>query len=114
MQAHIDFVIKNIKFILLLRKVVYPYEYMDNWERFNETSLPNKEDFYRSLNMEEITDVDYMHAKKVFKILIEILVIIMTYMFKVMHYYLLMYLKILEANVLKCMNLVMLIFYLHL
>ena len=31
------------KFILLLRKGVYPYEYMDNWERFEETSLPNKE-----------------------------------------------------------------------
>ena len=30
------------KFILLLRKVVYPYEYMNNWERFNETLLPNK------------------------------------------------------------------------
>ena len=28
------------KFILLLRKGVYPYEYMDNWERFNEYSLP--------------------------------------------------------------------------
>ena len=34
------------KFILLLRKGVYPYEYMDNWERFNETSLPSKESFY--------------------------------------------------------------------
>ena len=33
------------KFILLLREGVYPYEYMDNWERFNETSLPNKESF---------------------------------------------------------------------
>ena len=33
------------KFILLLRKGVYPYEYMDNWERFNERSLPNKESF---------------------------------------------------------------------
>ena len=31
------------KFILLLRKGVYAYEYMDNWERFNETSLPSKE-----------------------------------------------------------------------
>ena len=30
------------KFILLLRKDVYPYEYMDSWERFNETSLPSK------------------------------------------------------------------------
>ena len=32
------------KFILLLQKVVYPYEYMDDWERFSETSLPDKED----------------------------------------------------------------------
>ena len=39
------------KFILLLRKGVYPYEYMDNWERFNETSLPSKESFYSNLNM---------------------------------------------------------------
>ena len=30
------------KFVLLLRKGVYPYEYMDSWERFNETSLPPK------------------------------------------------------------------------
>ena len=56
------------KFILLLRKVVYPYEYVNTWKRFDKVSLPNKEDFYSSLNMEEITDVDYMHAKKVFKI----------------------------------------------
>ena len=35
------------KFILLLRKGVYPYEYMDNWERFDEASLPDKESFYR-------------------------------------------------------------------
>ena len=42
------------KFILLLRKGVYPYEYMDNWERFNETSLPSKESFYRNLNIEDI------------------------------------------------------------
>ena len=52
------------KFILLLRKGVYPYEYTDSWERFNETSLPNKEAFYSALNMEDITDVDYRHAKK--------------------------------------------------
>ena len=55
------------KFILLLRKGVYPYEYMDSWERFNETSLPDKEAFYSSLNMEDITDVDHRHAKRVFK-----------------------------------------------
>ena len=40
------------KFILLLRKGVYHYEYMDNWERFDETSLPDKKLFYSSLNME--------------------------------------------------------------
>ena len=44
------------KFILLLRKGVYPYEYMDNWERFNETSLPSKESFYSNLNMDNIDD----------------------------------------------------------
>ena len=54
-------------FILLLRKGVYPYEYMDCWERFDEASLPDKEAFYGSLNMEDITDVDYRHAKKAFK-----------------------------------------------
>ena len=53
-------------FILLLRKGVYPYEYMDNWERFNEASLPNKEAFYSCLYMENISDVDYRHAKRVF------------------------------------------------
>ena len=36
-------------------------------EKFNETSLPEKEDFYSHLNMEDITDADYVHAKKVSK-----------------------------------------------
>ena len=39
---------------------------MDDWEKFNETSLPEK-DFYSHLNMEDITDVDYAHAKRVCK-----------------------------------------------
>ena len=55
------------KFTLLLRKGVYPYEYMDNWEIFDETLLPNKEAFYSFLSMEDITDNDYRHANKVFK-----------------------------------------------
>ena len=55
------------KFILLLRKGVYPYEYMDSWKRFDETSLPDKEAFYSSLNMEDNTDIDHRHAKRVFK-----------------------------------------------
>ena len=38
------------KFILLLRKGVYPYEYTVSWERFDEKSLPDKENFYSSLN----------------------------------------------------------------
>ena len=46
---------------------VYPYEYMDEREKFNETSLPEKEEFYSNLNMEGITNVDYMHAKRVCK-----------------------------------------------
>ena len=53
------------KFVLLLRKGVYPYEYMDTWERFNETSLPLKKIFYSELNLEDISDKDYLHAQKV-------------------------------------------------
>ena len=52
---------------MLLRKGVYHYEYMDDLEKFNETSLPEKEDFYNYLNMEDITDADYVHAKRVCK-----------------------------------------------
>ena len=39
------------KFILLLRKRVYPHEYMDEWQNVNETTLPEKEEFYSNLNM---------------------------------------------------------------
>ena len=56
------------KFELLLRKGVYPYEYMDSWERFNETSLPDKESFYCELNKEDITDEENAHAQKVWKV----------------------------------------------
>ena len=50
----------------MLRKGVYPYEYMDNWERFNETSLPSKESFYSNLNMEDIDDIDHRHGDNVY------------------------------------------------
>ena len=56
----------NNKFILLLRKGVYPYEYMVDWEKFNET-LTEKEDCYSYLYMKEITDADHEHAKRVSK-----------------------------------------------
>ena len=50
----------------MLRKGVYPYEYMDNWERFNENSLSSKESFYSNLNMEDIDDIDYRYSNHVF------------------------------------------------
>ena len=56
------------KFALLLRKGVYPYEYMDSWERFGETSLPDKEAFYSKLNLENITDKGYEHVQKVWEV----------------------------------------------
>ena len=40
---------------------------MDSWERFDETSLPDKEAFYSSINKEDVTDVDHRHSKRVFK-----------------------------------------------
>ena len=52
--------------MLLLRKGVYPYEYMDDWDRFNEEKLPNKSDFFSSFNMEDVSEIDYRHATKVF------------------------------------------------
>ena len=58
----------NNKFVLLLRKGVYPYEYMDSWEKFNEKLLPSKEEFYSNLNMENIDDIDYKYGNNVFKI----------------------------------------------
>ena len=54
---------------MLLRKCVYLYKYMDDWEKLNEILLPQKEDFYSKLNMEDISDAGNKHAKRVFKIL---------------------------------------------
>ena len=55
------------KFILLLRKGVFLYEYMDDWKKFNEIILPEKAEFYSKLSMEDITNADYIHAKRVCK-----------------------------------------------
>ena len=44
-------------------KRVYPYGYMDYWEKFNRTSLPEKKDFYSHLNMEVVTDADYVYVQ---------------------------------------------------
>ena len=54
------------KFCLMLKKSVYPYEYMDSCKSFDETSLPDKKDIYSNLNMEDTTDQtlsgDFQHA----------------------------------------------------
>ena len=56
------------KFVFLLRKGVYFYEDMDSWEKFNETSLSDKEAFWSKLNLEDITDIDYAHAQNVWEV----------------------------------------------
>ena len=61
LKKHID-----DKISLLLRKGVYPYDYMDCMERFDERCLPPKESFYSVLNDEDISDADYDHATRVF------------------------------------------------
>ena len=53
------------KILLLLRKGIYLYEYMDSWQRFHENTIPPKEAFYSELNLEVITDKDYEHVTKV-------------------------------------------------
>ena len=53
---------------LLLRKGVYPYEYMDSWERFRETQLPDMDEFFSTLTDEDITEADYEHAQKVWEV----------------------------------------------
>ena len=55
------------EFVLLLRKSLCPYEYVDSWKRFDKTSLPDKKAFYRELYLEDITDKDYTHVQKVFE-----------------------------------------------
>ena len=47
---------------LLIRKGIYPYEYMDSWDKFEEAGLPSMEKFYSNLNMSGVSDRDYEHA----------------------------------------------------
>ena len=53
------------KFFLLLRKGIYPYEYIYSSERFDKNTCPPKESLYIELNLENIRDKDYKHVKKV-------------------------------------------------
>ena len=96
-------------FVLLLRKGVYPYEYMNSWERFYETSLPDKKVFRSELNLEDITDEDYVHGQKVWE-MFEIKNLGENHDLYVHSNTLLLAdvcLKILETNVLKYMNLIL-------
>ena len=52
---------------LLIKKGIYPYEYMSSWDRFEETKLPPKEAFYSKLNMSGVSSENYEHARSVWK-----------------------------------------------
>ena len=43
---------------LPIRKGIYPYEFMDSWDKFKETNLPSIEKFYNNLNMFGVSDRD--------------------------------------------------------
>ena len=55
------------QFRLLLRKGVYPYEYMSSWDKFEETQLPPIKAFHSKLNMSNISKYDYEHVQRVRK-----------------------------------------------
>ena len=50
---------------VMVQKGVYPYEYIDGWEKLEETSLPLKDAFYSRLNTKGISDQDYEYAQNV-------------------------------------------------
>ena len=52
---------------LLIRKGIYPYEYMDSWDRFEETNLPSKDSFFCTLSMSRVSKTDYEHVHKVWR-----------------------------------------------
>ena len=56
---------KGKRLDLMSQKGVYPYDYMDSFEKFNEKELPTKDQFYSILNNQHITDDEYNHAKEV-------------------------------------------------
>ena len=60
-------VFKGKRLNLMSQKGVYPYDFMDSFEKFDQTELPTKDQFYSILNDQHITDDEYDHAKKVWK-----------------------------------------------
>ena len=55
----------DLQYELLVRKGVYPYEYMSSWDKFKETQLPPIESLYSNLNMSSINNDDYQHSQHV-------------------------------------------------
>ena len=55
------------KLSLMSQKGVYPYDFMDSFEKFDQMELPTKDQFYSILNDQHITNDEYDHAKKVWK-----------------------------------------------
>ena len=68
---------------MLLRNGVYPHEYMDEYEKFNETSLPKKEEFYSNLNIKNYLYItcrlhaEYIHVKRACKNVADIMIYIL-------------------------------------
>ena len=60
-------VFKGKRLNLMSQKGVYPYDFMDSFEKFDQTELSAKEHFYSILSDQDITDDEYDHAKKVWK-----------------------------------------------
>ena len=60
-----EYFIDPIQFTLVKRKGVYPYDYMDSFSKFNDTELPQIEEFYSLLTDNNISEDAYRHAKDV-------------------------------------------------
>ena len=58
----------GMKLSLMSQKGVYPYDHMDSFEKFDQTELPTKQQFYSILNDQHITNDEYNHAKEVWKV----------------------------------------------
>ena len=58
-------VFKDEKLQLMKQKGVYPYDYMSSFDKFNDTQLPTKDEFYSQMNNTHITDEEYSHAQNV-------------------------------------------------
>ena len=55
------------KLSLMSQKVVYPYDFMDSFKKFDQMELPTREQFYSILNDQHIKNGEYDHARKVWK-----------------------------------------------